>query len=41
MTHKKIGKLVLAEKSDVRQAADQLGFDRPEDVVGWLFPATR
>jgi fumarate hydratase class II len=35
----KIGKLALAENITLKQAADQLGYVRPEDFDRWIVPA--
>jgi fumarate hydratase class II len=35
----KIGKLALAENITLKQAADQLGYVRPEDFGRWVVPA--
>ena len=35
----KIGKLALAENITLKQAAEQLGYVRPEDFDRWVVPA--
>ena len=35
----RIGKLALAENITLKQAADQLGYVRPEDFDRWIVPA--
>lgn len=37
----RIGKLALAENITLKQAAEQLGYVRPEDFDRWVAPATR
>jgi fumarate hydratase, class II len=36
----KIGKLALAENMTLKQAAERLGYVRPEDFDRWVVPAT-